>query len=145
MDPSARRLFTWPLNTTSSSLCVLNAIPLQEPFSPLHTQRCQLAKSFLWFTISCTAMGASLVAQWLRIHLQCRRLRFSPWVRKIPYRRAWQPTPVLLPGEPHGQKRLADYSPLCHKDSDSAIATEHTHAGTAIGEAMWSTSMVGHH
>ena len=90
-------------------------------------------------------MGASLVAQWLRIHLQCRRLRFSPWVRKIPYRRAWQPTPVLLPGEPHGQKRLADYSPLCHKDSDSAIATEHTHAGTAIGEAMWSTSMVGHH
>ena len=33
---------------------------------------------------------------------QCRRLRFHPWVGKIPWRRKWPPTPVLLPGEPHG-------------------------------------------
>ena len=36
---------------------------------------------------------------------QCRRykrLRFDPWVGKIPWRRAWQPTPVFLPGESHG-------------------------------------------
>ena len=41
---------------------------------------------------------------------QCRRhkrLRFKAEVRK----RAWQPTPVLLPGEPHGQRSLAGYSP----------------------------------
>ena len=44
-------------------------------------------------------MGASLVAQQWRICLQCRRHRFDPWVRKIPWRRAWQPTPVSLPGE----------------------------------------------
>ena len=40
---------------------------------------------------------------------QCRRHkrhRFSPWVRKIPWRRAWQPTPVFLPGESHGQRSL---------------------------------------
>ena len=30
---------------------------------------------------------------------QCRRHRFRPWVRKILWRRAWQPTPVFLPGE----------------------------------------------
>ena len=39
---------------------------------------------------------------WLRperICLQCRRPRFDPWVGKIPWRRAWQPTPVFLPGE----------------------------------------------
>ena len=30
--------------------------------------------------------------------------RFDPWVGKIPWRRAWQPTPVFLPGESHGQK-----------------------------------------
>ena len=39
---------------------------------------------------------------WLRqqkILLQCGRPGFSPWVGKIPWRRAWQPTPVLLPGE----------------------------------------------
>ena len=28
-----------------------------------------------------------------------RRLRFDPWLGKIPWRRAWQPTPVFLPGE----------------------------------------------
>ena len=38
------------------------------------------------------------------------RLRFDPWVRKIPWRRAWLPTPVLLPGESHGQRSLEGYS-----------------------------------
>ena len=36
---------------------------------------------------------------------------FDPWVMKIPWRRAWQPTPLLLPGESHGQRSLAGYSP----------------------------------
>ena len=39
---------------------------------------------------------------------------------KIPWRRAWQPTPVLLPGESHGQRSLAGYSPWGHKGSDAA-------------------------
>ena len=30
---------------------------------------------------------------------QCRRLRFNPWVRKIPWKRKWQPTPVFVPGK----------------------------------------------
>ena len=34
-----------------------------------------------------------------RIYLQCGRPVFNPWVGKIPWRRAWQPTPVFLPGE----------------------------------------------
>ena len=42
---------------------------------------------------------ASLVAQWESIHLPSRRQGFNPWFRKIPWRRAWQPTPILLPGE----------------------------------------------
>ena len=33
-------------------------------------------------------------------------LRFDPWVRKIPWRRKWQPTPVSLPGKSHGQRGL---------------------------------------
>ena len=36
-----------------------------------------------------------------------KRCGFQIWVRKIPWRRAWQPTPVLLPGESHGQRSLA--------------------------------------
>ena len=43
---------------------------------------------------------------------QCRRherLGFIPYVWKIPWRRAWQPTPIFLPGESNGQRRLAGY------------------------------------
>ena len=40
------------------------------------------------------------------------------WVWKIPWRRKWQSTPVVLPGESHGQRSLADYSPWGCKESD---------------------------
>ena len=63
-----------------------------------------------WIHITLGFPGGSVV----RIHLQCRRLkrrRFDPWVRKIPWRRAWQPIPLFLPGESHGQRSLAGYSP----------------------------------
>ena len=46
------------------------------------------------------------------------------WVKKIPWRRTWQRTPVFLPGKSHGQKSLAGYSPWGFKESDT---TEHTH------------------
>ena len=51
---------------------------------------------------------------------QCRRHRrlvFDSWVKKIPWWRAWQPTPVFLLGESHGQRNLV--SPLGHKESDT--------------------------
>ena len=50
--------------------------------------------------------------------LQCWRPRFDPWVRKMPWRRKWQPTPVLLPGKLHGQRSLGGYSPWGHKQLD---------------------------
>ena len=40
-----------------------------------------------------------------------KRRGFDPWVGKIPWRRAWQPTPVFLPGESHGQGSLSGCSP----------------------------------
>ena len=52
---------------------------------------------------------------------QCRRRkrhRLDPWVEKIPWRRKWQPIPVLLPGELHKQRSLAGYSPWGGKESD---------------------------
>ena len=57
------------------------------------------------------------------ICLQCRRLRFDPWVGKIPWRRKWQPTPVFLPGKSHGRRSLVDYSPWGCKESDTRGAT----------------------
>ena len=38
-----------------------------------------------------------------------KRLGFHPWVGKIPWRTAWQPTPVFLPGESYGQRDLEGY------------------------------------
>ena len=43
---------------------------------------------------------------------------FDPWIRKIPWRRKWQSTPVFLPGEFHGQRSLVVYSPWGHKELD---------------------------
>ena len=51
--------------------------------------------------------GGSVV----RICLQCRRFGFDTWVRKNSWSRKWQPTLVFLPGESHGQRSLAGYSP----------------------------------
>ena len=45
-----------------------------------------------------------------------KRYVFDPWVRKIPWKRAWQPTPVFLLGESHGQGSLECYSPYGCKD-----------------------------
>ena len=49
---------------------------------------------------------------------RCRRLRFDPWVGKIPWRRTWQPTPVFLPGELHGWRSLVGYSPWGPQELD---------------------------
>ena len=46
------------------------------------------------------------------------RCGFDLWVRKIPWRRTWQPTPVFLPGECYGLRSLAGYNPWDHKELD---------------------------
>ena len=73
-----------------------------------------------------------LCFNWRKVDLepscQCRRHNghgWNPWVRKIPWRRAWQPNPVFLPGESHGQRSLAGYSPWGHRESDIIEATYH--------------------
>ena len=53
----------------------------------------------------------------------------KPWVRKIPCRRAWQPSPVFLPGDSHGQRNLMGYSPWDRKESETTEATWHAHSG----------------
>ena len=57
---------------------------------------------------------------------EIKRHGFSPQIRKIPWRRAWQPTPVFLPGESHGQRNLAGCTPWGQKESDTIEATQHT-------------------
>ena len=57
---------------------------------------------------------------------------------KIPWRRRWQPAPVFLPGESHGERNLAGYSPQGRKESDTTEATERTYrAHSLVPEALW--------
>ena len=44
---------------------------------------------------------------------RCKKCRFEPWVRKIPWSRKWQPTPAFLPGKSHGQRSQAGSRPGC--------------------------------
>ena len=74
------------------------------------------------------ASGKEPTCQWRR-HKRCR---VDPWVGKILWRRAWQPTPVFLPGESLGQRSLAGYSPLGRKGSDMIEATYHAASGENI-------------
>ena len=77
---------------------------------------------------------ASLLAQ--SSACQYRRPGFDPRVGKMPWRRKWQPAPVFLPGESHGQRSLAGYSLWGHKESDMteqltcAWVCTHTHTHT---------------
>ena len=64
--------------------------------------------------------GAFLVAQVVKKLPATQEMVFDPWVGKSPWRREWQPTPVFLPGEFHGQRSLVGYSPGGRKESDTA-------------------------
>ena len=69
---------------------------------------------FLVFRLNVLSRGSLRLPCWLsgkESACQCRRCQFDLWVRKIPWRKKWQPPPVFLPGKPHGQRSLAGYSP----------------------------------
>ena len=53
----------------------------------------------------CTARFVGASGHVLTVARRHKRCRFDPWVGKIPWRRAWQPTPVFLPGESPWTKR----------------------------------------
>ena len=65
---------------------------------------CQLSK-FLLLYRTCQ-VWASLEAYMVKNVPAMQETGFDPWVRKIPWRREWLPTPVFLPGESHRQRSL---------------------------------------
>ena len=60
----------------------------------------------------------------------------DPSIGKIPWRRAWQPTHVFLPGESHGQRSLAGYNPRGCKESDTT-EVKHTPQSRYANRACW--------
>ena len=92
MEVSERQYFS--TTTQNFILCICcNLYNLSLTDWHLVTDLCDFQGLLWWF-------------RWLSVCLQCRRPGFDPWVRKIPWRRKWQPTPVLLPGKFHGQRSL---------------------------------------
>ena len=91
---------------------------------------------FSFSRVSCrwnNAVGRLGSAYWLpwwlsvkesTCQLKERRVPFHHWVRKIPWRRKCQPTPVFLPGKSRGQKRLVGYSPQSCKRVGHDLATK---------------------
>ena len=73
-----------------------------------------------------THWGLPWWLRWWRICLQCRRLRFDPWVGKISWWREWTPTPIFLPRKSHRQESLEGYSPWYCKGSDMTECLTHT-------------------
>ena len=67
---------------------------------------------------------------------RCKRCGFNRWVRRTPWSRKWQPTPVFLPGESRGQRSLAGYSSLGHKESDT---TEWAGSHAYISPPSWTS------
>ena len=71
---------------------------------------------------------------------QCRRHRFNPWVRKIPWRRKWQPTQAVLPGKSHGQGSLVISSPGSHRRVGHGLATKQQWQNT-IRRDFWTAAL----
>ena len=69
---------------------------------------------------------------------ETQETRFDPRVRKIPWSRKGQPTPVFLPQEVHGQRSLAGYNPRARRESDTTkrlgvcVCPPQTHTHTCL-------------
>ena len=90
------------------------------------------------------------VPRWLsgkgsaRKRRRVKRLGFTPWVRKIPWRRKWQPTPVFLPGKSHGQRSVSKSmrpSPWGLNESDM---TEWLSTHRCIADSLRCTGILFH-
>ena len=86
---------------------------------------------FISYPVYGTYLGQNIagISRWFsgkESTCQCRRCGLDLCVRMIPWRRKWQSTPVFLPGESHGQRSLAGYSPWGHKELDTVEWLTHT-------------------
>ena len=96
-----------PILNTAVCVC-----PSQTPWLS-HPPHLFLQKTHVHSQV-CESLSVLYVKLWgtqMKVCLQSGRPGFDPWVRKTPWRRQWQPTPVFLPGKSHGPRSLAGYSP----------------------------------
>ena len=93
--------------------------------------------------------GDAVVKKKKKIHLQCKRWRLNTWVRKIPWRRKWQPTPAFLPGKSHGQKSLAGLGcrrvrhDLATKQQTTDVSRENSLLRGKVWGSQWNIKCLG--
>ena len=104
-------LIPWPLFSQSSNLYLCHHIFFSDS-DPLTSLLCK--PSYLHWVHPGSASSKDPACQYRR-HKRCR---FHPWVRKLPWQKSWQATPVFLPGESHGQRSLVGYSSKGCKELD---------------------------
>ena len=68
---------------------------------------------------------------------RCRRRGFNSWVGKLPWRRAWQPTPVFLPGESHGQRSLVTVHWVSENRTQLKRLGTHAHMIIQASFGLW--------
>jgi len=143
----ARRVFV--IFVASCKVLALGALCLMFPYlevrSAVH-HTCLFLRTHLW----CVIFKQSQVglSRWLsgKEHAcQCRRLGFDPWVGKIPWRREWQPTPVVLPGESHGQRSLVGCSPWGRKELDTTERLKQQQVGVNNFHMGYNSPVRGSH
>ena len=93
--------------------------PWKDSFTPPASPPASSTKPLLQLTLSewlfflyCSERASQVATEVKNLPAnagRCKRRGFNPWVGKIPWRRKWQPTPVFLPGEFHGQRSLVGY------------------------------------
>ena len=86
---------------------------------------CQGNSPIVFVDVDTSPNRTCQVAQWVKNLLAMQETQIQSLGGKIPWSKAWQPTPIFLPGESHRQRSLMDYSPLGCKESDTTEATEH--------------------
>ena len=124
---TASRYTSGSLPASNSSLQPLNGEG-EYPVSVPPTQSC--LDPCVFFLLLLQQIG---LLRWLSgKEFAClfRRLGFDPWVGKIPWRRAWQPTPVFLPGESHGPEEPGGLQSMGSHKAQHSWAHMHTHTAT---------------
>ena len=143
---SATTLLVAPCAEISSPTRIAEIIDNFETFSPELRKSQKVYENSIWDTVSsehflflifCPGshifpllMFLPWLSRWLtgkEFAFWFRRPGFNSWVRKIPWRRKWQPTPIFLPWKSNGQRSVVGYSPWGRKELDT---TEHTHTQT---------------
>ena len=120
-------LSRWPTHLVRTPCFLMCTVEVSsEPISPFllhliqsaHRSPSNCFKMWIKLLPKCTS-GKEPACQCRR----CKRYVFNTWIRKIPWSRTWQPTPVLLARESYGQRSLAGYSPWGRKGSDTTEVT----------------------